>query len=587
MSLQAPSTDEAAPAGGPSTQQIPTALRSRSFGSDRLAWAVFLGSLIIAFVAMQYWLHRKIPLYDVAAPPRTTYDFRLPVLVWDRVAKGRSDRHTPSEVVEAQLSALKAAGYQPVSLRQVRDAYRAGAPLPEHPILLTFDGGHLTTYRTVDPILRKLHWPAAMFLDTSAQESRHPTYVFWDSVQRMSDSGLWQFGVLGSWPESAWIVESNVKRVEVLAVAARTVTAFGDPEIATPPLAFGNTIFGVNDPTTNPSRLFRLHVDRHWSARDLMTRLNAVLDPPAVGAAGEVAAISPDRWVTAGGRSETVNGVMTLTGEPRGEAWLSGAEWARDYTLEAEVRFEGGPFWITQQGVESSQQWRWGGSERTLYLEQLRPGHHVEIISRVETTPRPGAWHKIRLVKRGGGVWIEWDGEPLAGMPHRIPEEVRSNLALSTGSLGDAGRVSIRNARFAELPYRVQPVSTTPSREEVEALLRDRATVAALSPPGYVQRGSGFERVTVDRELLAMISARGAWDVCPTIQLAPDEPRGADVARAVELAEVAVREGWSGFRIVGRDLTAPVRGAWHAAAKSWENAFTRRGLRLLVEISDT
>jgi hypothetical protein len=111
--------------------------------------------------------------------------------------------------------------------------------------------------------------------------------------------------------------------------------------------------------------------------------------------------------------------------------------------------------------------------------------------------------------------------------------------------------------------------------------------VAALSPPGFVQRGSGFERVGLDRELLAMIAARGAWDVCPTIQLAPDDPRGADVARASELAEVAVREGWSGFRIVGRSLAAPVRGAWRATARKWENAFTRRGLRLLVEISET
>lgn len=589
MTVQAPPMETGAPAqpGGRGEQRPPVALRSRSFRSDCIAWAVFIASLVLAFLATKHWLHHEIPLYSVAAPPRATYDFHLPVLVWDRVDEGTGGRHTPVEVVAEQLSALEKAGYNPVTLRQVRDAYRIGAPLPERPILLTFDGGHLTTYRTVDAILRKLRWPAAMFLDTSAQEARHPTYVYWDSVQRMADSGIWQFGVLGGWPETAWMVERSVKRVEILAVAGRAVTAFGDPSIATPPLAFGNTIFGVNDPASDPAQLFRLHVDRHWTAKDLMTRLNGVLGPPRVGAGGEASAVAPDRWVVTAGRAQTVDGVTTLTGDPRGEAWLSGAEWARDFTLQGEVRLGRGAFRVTQQGVQSSRQWRWGGSERTLYLEQLRAGQRVDIVARHETTPRPGAWHSFRVVKRGSGVWIEWDGEPLGGMPHRISEELRGNLALSTGAIGVPGQVSLRNLRFGELPYRVQAVSGAPTREDVERLLRERSGLAALSPPGFVQRGSGFERVTVDRELLAMVAARGAWDICPTIQLSPDDPKAADVARAVELADVAVREGWAGYRIVGRDLASPVRSAWRSAAQPWEKVFHRRGLRLVLEIADT
>lgn len=57
----------------------------------------------------------------------------------------------------AQLSYLAQHHYHTVLLRQVFEAMYHGAPLPSHPIVLTFDDGYLDNYTDALPILRRYH----------------------------------------------------------------------------------------------------------------------------------------------------------------------------------------------------------------------------------------------------------------------------------------------------------------------------------------------------------------------------------------------------------------------------------------------
>jgi hypothetical protein len=562
-----------------------TALRPVSFRRDRVAWAVFAAVLLASAAGAKAWLHRPVRT-DGGAPGPTTRDFKLAILAYDRVGAGQSDGHLPAERLSEHLEALREAGFHPVSLREVRDAYRRGAPLPKRPILLTFDGGHRSTYDAVDPLLRRLGWPAVMFIDPGLQEDRHATYVYWDRLRRMVHSGIWDVATLGESPADAQLIERRLDGYEVVASfsgAAAEGSASTPPlEDGALPLAFENSLFGVNDPSADPRRLFRLRVPREWSGRELVERLAVSLAAPEAAGCGDAAPVPASRWVLATGHLDAREDASTLTGSPRAEAWLAGGEWAQDFVLEVEVKPLRGAFWIVQQAMASREQWRWGGTERTLYLQRLRPGQAVEVISRIDVPPQQGTWHSLRLVKRGDGVWVEWDGVRVGDMPRSVAAGWRGHVGLGAGTSGEAGRVALRDVRFAAIPYRVRGVSASPSRGEIAALLDDAPCLAAISPPGLVQRGAELAVRRTNRRLLAMVAAHGAWEVLPAVELS-EELLAGDPDRAAEVAEMARREGWSGVRLVPLEEDAPSPDRWRAGVESWMPVFARRGLRVVAD----
>jgi hypothetical protein len=179
-------------------------------------------------------------------------------------------------------------------------------------------------------------------------------------------------------------------------------------------------------------------------------------------------------------------------------------------------------------------------------------------------------------------VWVEWDGAPVRGLPRAVAARWRGYVGFSTGSPKDPGRLLVRRARFAAIPYASRVVSASPSEREIRALLADAPRLAAVSPPGLVQDGARLVRRPVDVQLLAMLTARGAWDLVPTVEL-KGEAASADTARAAEIADVAVRQGWAGVRLVVRDATPAARTAWEGAAVAWRRLFEHRGLRLVLE----
>lgn len=555
----------------------PVALRSRSFPADRVAWAVAVALLVGATMGARAWLHRRVPGVD-APPSSLTSEFRLPVLAYERVSTDPRGL-TPGRLAE-HLDALRAAGFHPVSLRQVRDAYRRGAPLPGRPILITFDGGHLSTYEAADPLLRRLRWPAVMFVDPRRQEERHATYVYWDRLQRMVDSGVWDVGTVGPWPGAARVVERHLGPYRVLAVARRP----GGGDDATgddgPALGVEDAWFGVNAPDADPGRLVRVRVQPDWSGSELVGRLRASLAAPGLDARGQAPAVETARWGCSIGRLDVEGDTVTLAGAPRAEAWLAGTEWARDFVLEAEVRPEGGAFWIVQQAVVAKEAWRWGGNGRALYLQRVRPGTRIDVLARSDAGSGPGAWHMLRVVKRGDGVWVQWDGAAAHRLPRAVGARWRGYVGFSTGGPTEPGRLSLRRVRFAAIPYAVRAVSASPSQREIRALLADAPRLAAISPPGLVQRGATLERRAVDGQLLTMLAARGAWDLLPSVKL--EEDAAADPAHAAEIAAVAADQGWAGVRVVLPE-SAGVREAWQEAAPAWRRLFDRRRLRLVVE----
>lgn len=135
------------------------------------------------------------------------------------------------ENFDAQLTALKAAGYTSITSEEYA-AYLAGGAVPERSVLITFDDGTHGLWTHADKILARHEMRAASFLITANVGAKRPYYLSWQEIDRMARSGRWDFqshthkmharlpvdrsGTLGSeLTHRRWIFEKD--RLETLA----------------------------------------------------------------------------------------------------------------------------------------------------------------------------------------------------------------------------------------------------------------------------------------------------------------------------------------------------------------------------------
>ncbi|MBM0256188.1 polysaccharide deacetylase family protein [Micromonospora sp. 4G55] len=144
----------------------------------------------------------QLAALTVDAPPDPPnlpgYPGAITVLTYHGVSDTDASATTLSRRTFAEhLATLAAAGYRTVRLSEVRDALAGGASrLPERPLLLTFDDGSLTTWTTVDPVLRAYGFTAVAFLTTGRIVAPGTPSAFLSTrqVRDMADSGRWEFG---------------------------------------------------------------------------------------------------------------------------------------------------------------------------------------------------------------------------------------------------------------------------------------------------------------------------------------------------------------------------------------------------------
>ena len=103
----------------------------------------------------------------------------------------------------AQFAWMKEHGYQPVSIDDLLAAQQGKRPLPEKPVVLTFDDGYRSVYTHVYPLLRLYNYPAVIalvgkWMDTGAggvvrydnEELPRERFLTWKQVREMTASGL-------------------------------------------------------------------------------------------------------------------------------------------------------------------------------------------------------------------------------------------------------------------------------------------------------------------------------------------------------------------------------------------------------------
>jgi peptidoglycan/xylan/chitin deacetylase (PgdA/CDA1 family) len=95
------------------------------------------------------------------------------------------------EEFEADLQFIQENGLTPISLDQLLRHLNSGIPLPEKPILLTFDDGYAGHYEYVFPLLQEYGYPAVFGIYPDKVEGQYGrSTVTWEQLQEMAADPL-------------------------------------------------------------------------------------------------------------------------------------------------------------------------------------------------------------------------------------------------------------------------------------------------------------------------------------------------------------------------------------------------------------
>jgi len=122
---------------------------------------------------------------------------RVPILMYHHIAVPpadadavRRDLSVSPAAFEEQLRYLKEQGYQSISLYDLNRYLQRGDPLPDKPILFTFDDGYDDNFAYAFPLLVKYGFTGTFFLITEPIDAGREGYVTWPQVSLMSSMGM-------------------------------------------------------------------------------------------------------------------------------------------------------------------------------------------------------------------------------------------------------------------------------------------------------------------------------------------------------------------------------------------------------------
>ncbi|MCI9576865.1 MAG: polysaccharide deacetylase family protein [Clostridiales bacterium] len=141
---------------------------------------------------------------SIAASAQAEEGVTLPIIMYHSILKDpamQGDYVISPELFEQDLQYLQANGYTGISMQDLLDYVNQGTPLPEKPVLLTFDDGYYNNYFYAYPLAKQYDFkmiisPVGMLTEKfSNTEDVSPYYshITWDNIQEMLASGIVEF----------------------------------------------------------------------------------------------------------------------------------------------------------------------------------------------------------------------------------------------------------------------------------------------------------------------------------------------------------------------------------------------------------
>jgi peptidoglycan/xylan/chitin deacetylase (PgdA/CDA1 family) len=102
----------------------------------------------------------------------------------------RRDLSVAPTLFEAHLVALAENGYTTISLYDLVAFLNQGTPLPDKPVILTFDDGYRDNFDHAFPLLVKYGMKATFFVVSDFIDEERPEYLTWAMVRTMFAAGM-------------------------------------------------------------------------------------------------------------------------------------------------------------------------------------------------------------------------------------------------------------------------------------------------------------------------------------------------------------------------------------------------------------
>jgi peptidoglycan/xylan/chitin deacetylase (PgdA/CDA1 family) len=114
----------------------------------------------------------------------------LPIFVYHHVnTKVNNEITIKPATFEAELKMLSDLGYHAITARELVEYHQKGTPLPDKPVMITFDDGWRTQYSKAWPLLRKYGFKATFFINPQPVSQAYKAYMNRDMVVELAKAG--------------------------------------------------------------------------------------------------------------------------------------------------------------------------------------------------------------------------------------------------------------------------------------------------------------------------------------------------------------------------------------------------------------
>ena len=117
-------------------------------------------------------------------------NFEVPILMYHHVGlpEDRSSTNVSLETFENQMEFLKVHRYRVVPLEELVETIKSGKSIPADTVAITFDDGYLDNIQNAFPVLKKMNFPATIFVIT--RNINEPGWLSEEDLKILDESGI-------------------------------------------------------------------------------------------------------------------------------------------------------------------------------------------------------------------------------------------------------------------------------------------------------------------------------------------------------------------------------------------------------------